>query len=281
MSGAEQRTGAARGAEDGEQVLTDAVAAAERVFGPELEAAYALGSLAHGGFAPLVSDVDLALVLTEVNEHTPSGIAEIRARTPGALAERLSVFYADWSGVRAGRPEPGRLPAIDRLDLLESGRLLYGTDRRTGAEPPGRHELVRCGAEFAADRFDPAYLREIRDPAALPGRGVRAVTKLVLFPVRFLYTLREGRIGHNQAAGTWYRGAARDLVLAALDWREHGLPADPVPLLESELAGLYLEFLDAYIDAVPEFAEQLRVVRSGLTAPDRPAAPRARGTAGE
>ncbi|WP_020498166.1 hypothetical protein [Sciscionella marina] len=268
MTGPGQRSGSARGTEDGEQVLAAAVAVAERVFGPGLEAAYALGSLAHGGFAPLVSDIDLALVLTEVNEHTQRGIAEIRARTSGALAERLSVFYADWPGVRGGRPEPGRLPAIDRLDLLESGRLLYGTDRRAGAEPPGQHELVRCGAEFAAERFDAAYLRWVRDPSALPGRGVRAVTKLVLFPVRFLYTLHEGRIGHNEAAGRWYRGPARELVLAALGWRESGLPADPVPLLERGLSGLYLEFLDAYIEAVPAFAERLRVVRSGLTAPD-------------
>ncbi len=36
-----------------------------KVLGPRLVAAYALGSLAHGGFSPLVSDVDLGLVLTD------------------------------------------------------------------------------------------------------------------------------------------------------------------------------------------------------------------------
>lgn len=45
---------------DGNGVLADAVAAYRVVLGDRLVAAYALGSLAHGGFSELVSDVDLA-----------------------------------------------------------------------------------------------------------------------------------------------------------------------------------------------------------------------------
>jgi hypothetical protein len=47
----------------GEDVLARAVAAYEAALGSRLIAGYALGSLAHGGFSPLVSDVDLGLVL--------------------------------------------------------------------------------------------------------------------------------------------------------------------------------------------------------------------------
>jgi len=49
----------------GEDVLARAVAAYEAALGSRLIAGYALGSLAHGGFSPLVSDVDLGLVLQD------------------------------------------------------------------------------------------------------------------------------------------------------------------------------------------------------------------------
>ena len=49
----------------GEAVLDLAVAGAETAFGLRLEAAYALGSLAHDGFSSLVSDVDLGLILSD------------------------------------------------------------------------------------------------------------------------------------------------------------------------------------------------------------------------
>jgi predicted nucleotidyltransferase len=44
-------------------VLARAVVAYQAALGPRLIAAYTLGSLAHGGFSRLVSDVDLGLVL--------------------------------------------------------------------------------------------------------------------------------------------------------------------------------------------------------------------------
>ena len=47
----------------GEAVLAQALAAYRAALGSRLVAAYALGSLAHGGFSPLVSDVDLGLIL--------------------------------------------------------------------------------------------------------------------------------------------------------------------------------------------------------------------------
>ena len=49
----------------GEKVLTAAVASARDVWGERLVAAYALGSLAHGGFSIHVSDIDLGLILAD------------------------------------------------------------------------------------------------------------------------------------------------------------------------------------------------------------------------
>jgi hypothetical protein len=59
-------TGLVRGtADQGKAVLVRAVAAYRAALGSRLIAGHALGSLAHGGFSPLVSDVDLGLILED------------------------------------------------------------------------------------------------------------------------------------------------------------------------------------------------------------------------
>jgi hypothetical protein len=142
------------GAEFGERVLTEAVAASEEVLGARLTAAFALGSLAHGGFSPLVSDVDLGLILADPplpsDDDTVQMIAD-RVRTGSSdLHQRLSVFWGTPSTLQ-GRGDGGRFPPLDRLDLLEHGRLLKGQDIRDGMVRPSRSELLIVGAEFALD----------------------------------------------------------------------------------------------------------------------------------
>lgn len=270
MSAAEDPSG-------GELVLRIAVEAASEVLGEQLAAAFALGSLAHGGFAPLVSDVDLALILRDVSAGTSADVDAIgrlvRQRHPGRLSERLSIFWADWDGVRTGRFDHGRLPPVDRLDLLESGRLLHGDDQRTPAQSPEADELVINGAEFAVSKFDDAYFADVQDPARLLAQGARATTKAVLFPPRFLYTLNTHRIGRNDDAVAWYSttGKAPALALAALTWRHHGIQniAQAATLAAEHLTAMYLEFLDAYIPATtaagrPDLSARLRERRRQL-----------------
>ncbi len=53
-----------------------------------------------------------------------------------------------------------------------------------------------------------------------------SITKAILFPVRFVYTLRTGRIGLNEDSARWYAaeglpGSA--LALQALEWRNDGI----------------------------------------------------------
>ena len=50
---------------EAEALLAQSVDAFRAALGDRLVAAYALGSLAHGGFSALVSDVDLGLILAD------------------------------------------------------------------------------------------------------------------------------------------------------------------------------------------------------------------------
>jgi hypothetical protein len=66
-------------------------------------------------------------------------------------------------------------------------------------------------------------IEEIRSPDLLIAHGVRRLTKLVLFPVLFLYTVATGRVGTNERAVARYLGddeaPSSTLVAAALAWR--------------------------------------------------------------
>jgi hypothetical protein len=245
--------------EDGEAearaVLDEAVRWARLLLGTGFGAAYAIGSLAHGGYAAGVSDVDLALVV-----RTAGPWSWFRVRAVGALtrircgrgpAERLSVFWGRWRDVHHGAAGRVRLPAVDRLDLLEHGRLLAGTDRRAGAVPPTHEELVLDGARFAVRWYDGARIATLRDPAALAEQDARTVTKTVLFPVRFLATLHTGRAGSNADAVRWYveehRGPASPLVAAAARWRETGVGPEAPALLAEHLGTLHGEWAADHI----------------------------------
>jgi hypothetical protein len=258
----------------GEAVLAQALAAYRTALGPRLIAAYALGSLAHGGFSPLVSDVDLGLILAD----PPRLRDRITIRTVGnavrgggsALHERVSVFWGTPSTLR-GQAGGGRFPPLDRLDLLEYGRLLAGTDARDGVARPGQAELLVAGAEFALGYLGGAPkaterlrgwarhgprgadpVTEIRTPSLLVSGGPRHVTQAVLFPVRFLFTAATGGVGTNAAAAEHYLAdadaPATELVAAALAWRRQPPPDDEAAaLLGRELIPLYMYYIDDHI----------------------------------
>src|SRR5581483_7079694 len=202
--------------DDGEAVLAEAVAAFRAALGPRLLAAYALGSLAHGGFSPLVSDVDLGLVVADPPATDDPDRIRAAAETVKAagspLHQRLSVFWGTPAMLR-GEIAGGRFPPLDRLDLVENGRLLAGDDVRTDVAVPTADELLVAGAEFALDFLGPGQgagsgeaglgslivdgqrvMEKVRRPEGLVAEGPRHLTKIVLFPVRFLYTAATGRV---------------------------------------------------------------------------------------
>lgn len=255
-------------------MLTRAISAYRAALGSRLIAGYALGSLAHGGFSPLVSDVDLGLILHD--PFTAKDVTSIRKvarrlRAGGsALDERLSTFWGTPSTLQ-GQRRGGRFPPLDRLDLLDHGRLLTGVDARACVARPSQVELLVAGAEFAlaylgGTRKLPGRLRdwahlpahdsnaldEIRAPSRLVSRGPRRLTKIVLFPVRFLFTAETGQVATNTLAARHYLASANapaaTLVAAALTWRLEA-PADDeaIALLGRELIPLYVHYLDDHI----------------------------------
>jgi hypothetical protein len=259
----------------GEIVLARAVSAYRAALGSRLIAGYALGSLAHGGFSPLVSDVDLGLILHDPlrpdDGMTIRKVARSVQAGGSALDQRLSVFWGTPVTLQ-GQRRGGRFPPLDRLDLLEYGRLLTGRDVRAVVARPNDAELLVAGAEFAlgylgakgaglSDRLrgrarlrprDGSALDEIRTPSRLVARGPRRMTKIVLFPVRFLFTAETGRVGTNTVAAEHYLASvyapAATLVTAALAWRRDP-PADDdaTELLSRELIPLYIQYLDDHI----------------------------------
>jgi hypothetical protein len=113
-------------AEPGWRVARVACQRANAALGARLISAYAIGSLAHGGFAPDVSDIDIAVLV-------------------------------------GAPPEAARLGAIDRLDLIEHGVLMHGIDRRAdNGVRPTCDELVAETAAFLSywetQRRDPDEL---------------------------------------------------------------------------------------------------------------------------
>ena len=282
-----------------EAIFTEAVDAYRAALGDRLVAAYALGSLAHGGFSALVSDVDLGLILADPVQwqdgDTIEAIAETQKSAGSVLAERLSVFWGTPATLR-GECEGGRFPPLDRLDLIENGRLLAGVEARSGLARPTADELLINGAEFALEflagvrggststaarlgSMHPATqgaIEEIRVPSLLLAHGVRRVTKLVLFPVRFMFTAATGRVGTNDEAVGWYLAAvdarSKSLVRDALAWRA-AAPEDrsaATRLLREQLVPLYLRYIDDYIDRLaaagePELVRGFEQWRDRLT----------------
>jgi len=237
----------------GEHLLAAALDLARQTWRDRLVAAYALGSLAHGGFSA-VSDIDLGVVLGDPLLGTDSEgvirlIASIKS-TDKPFADRLSVFWGSIASL-SGASQGGRFPPLDRLDLIRYGRLLAGSDVRSNLTSPTRKELVLAGAEFALWRLaTDEVIGQLQNPEALARLDPKSLTKLILYPVRFMFTARTGQVGRNEAAVEHFVAAAKSasarLAHLALGWRNGGPVDSDTDAMQAIAAGvlpLYQEFL--------------------------------------
>ncbi len=251
----------------GEIVLKEAVSQAKKEFGSRLLACYALGSLAHGGFSPLVSDVDFGIILTSpLTSRDDSQIEKIKSHVKNlqiALGERLSIFWGSVASLK-NEESGGRFPPIDKLDLIQHGKLLAGNDVRksTRLPEPKQRELEVAGADLAVNLLGtPEIIEEFSQPSKILDQGVRHLTKVVLFPVRFLYTASTGNMGRNDIAVTYYldnnKGNKALLARQAFRWRCEPPKDrdDTIKLLERALIPLYLQFIARYYPQMLHYQE--------------------------
>ena len=161
--------------------------------GSSLVEAYKLGSLAHGGFSDSYSDIDVGLLLncTEVPTAMPAFIAE--AKTLDAdHGKKLSVFW--------GNPEFnwGRLPVIDRLDLLDHGvSLLSGIKPafRRPSEDEIHHEQLQ-----SIERSWKSRLPELGRLRSLEPKDRKPYIRAILSAARLIYTWDKLAVGSNDRA---------------------------------------------------------------------------------
>ena len=247
----------------GEDVLRDVVLVALDSLGERLIAAYAMGSPADGGFSPLVSDVDVGLILTDPIQESDAdsvvGVAENVRSIGSPLHGRVSVFWGTAESF-AGRATGGRFPPLDRLCLLEHGRLLKGNDVRSGLTPPNHTELLITGARFAVELLAEDVLACARQPDRFVEAGIRWTTKFGLVPGPFS-AYRQNRPGGNQrGCSSVLFGAERSAryrpVRAAFDWRTNPPSAEcALAMLTNDFVPLYVYYLTDYIQRLESIGD--------------------------
>jgi hypothetical protein len=176
-----------------------------------------------------------------------------------ALEIRYVAVYVAGQLTTRERPDLAHAsaPESDRYEeLLVNPTLLTLVQQRGNIDCGGMRYLILQVLST------PEVTAELRDPATLADASVIRLTKMVLFPVRLLFTARTGQVGRNEAAAEYFTavetGPAADLARNGLTWREEPPdPSDPVVLdsLEKGLLPLYRLFLDEYAVRLRQYGE--------------------------
>lgn len=155
--------------------------------------AYKLGSLAHGGFSNAYSDIDVGLLLNCADAPVRMAELIVEAKTLDAeYGKKLSVFW--------GNPEFtwGRLPQLDRLDLLDHGvALLHGHQPRF--RRPSREE-IRAELLRSIERSWKPRLPELNRLTELPAAQRKPYIRAILYAARLIYSWDNLAMASNDCA---------------------------------------------------------------------------------
>jgi hypothetical protein len=161
--------------------------------GSSLIEAYKLGSLAHGGFSNVYSDIDVGLSLN--CSEPPSQMSELVTEAKslnGEYGKKLSVFW--------GNPNFawGRLPVIDRLDLLDHGvPLLYGI--KPSFRRPSKDEIHREQLQ-SIERSWKSRLPELGGLTTLEEKNRKPYIRAILYAARLIFTWDSLVVASNDRA---------------------------------------------------------------------------------
>ena len=245
------------------QALVASISTAAHVaLNDRLIATYIMGSLARGKFSESASDIDIGLLLKHpllANDQTTIDalIAQSVSQYP-EVENAVSVF---WGSAESINGTSGKLEysPYDRIDLIDYGVLIEGSDHRDRLLRPSMKELEVEGVRTALSNFtDEERTREFGSPELMLARSDIYIAKTILFAARYIYIAREaGTAGHEITSQYYtenYAGDDARLVSLAYNLRlgsDAGLKARSsgrmIELLNSGLRPLYSNFLDIYI----------------------------------
>ena len=204
-----------------------------RALGSTLVDAYKLGSLAHGGFSAVYSDIDVGLVLS--CREPPAEMSEVIAGAKVLHAEygkKLSVFW--------GNPDFnwGRLPKLDRLDLLDHGVPLLHVGRPQFPRPIKqeiRDELLKSVEKSWKPR-----LPELNRLQELAPENRKPYIRAILYAARLIYSWENLAMDSNDRAVAYLHqvepfGLDLKPIDMALACRQEKCMADDVFKLHTDL----------------------------------------------
>jgi len=197
--------------------------------------AYKLGSLAHGGFSKIYSDIDVGLLL---NCNEPA------AAMPALIAEAktLDIEYGKKLSIFWGNPEFswGRLPVIDRLDLLDHGvPLLHGV--KPGFRRPTKDEIHQEQIQ-SIERSWKSRLPELSRLTTLEPKDRKPYIRAILYAARLIYTWDNLAVDSNDLAVEYLHqvqppGLDLKPIDMALACRKEKCSAEDVFALHTDLSG--------------------------------------------
>jgi hypothetical protein len=195
--------------------------------------AYKLGSLAHGGFSNMYSDIDVGLLLNSVKPPTEMSALIADAKTlDQEHGKKLSIFW--------GNPECpwGRLPVIDRLDMLDHGVcLLYGL--KAAFRRPTKDEIHQEQLQ-SIERSWKSRLPELDRLTALEAKDRKPYIRAILYAARLIYTWDNLVVASNDRAVAYLHqvqppGLDLDPIDMALSCRNETCTAEDVFALRPDL----------------------------------------------
>ena len=204
---------------------------------PAVVEVYKLGSLAHGGFSQIYSDIDVGVILSCASAPSEMDrvIAEAKA-LDGEYGKKLSVFW--------GNPDCnwGRLPVLDRLDLLDHGVPLLNNIKAVFSRPS--KEAIHFALRDSLDKSWMPKLDDLSRLAALEPKDRKPYIRWILYPARCIYSWDCLEVNSNDRAVEYLRkirpeGIDLQSIEMALACRQEKCAAEEVFLLKTDLHRLF------------------------------------------
>jgi hypothetical protein len=202
--------------------------------GSSLVEVYQLGSLAHGGFSSVYSDIDVAILLSCATP--PAGIdtwiTNAKKLNP-EYGKKLSTF---WGNPKCGW---GRLPVLDRLDLLDHGIPLIH-NRKAKFPRPGKAEIEGALLDSVERSWKPK-IRELSHLTKLDPADRKPYIRAILYPARLIYSWDALAVDSNDRAVDYLQrirpeGLDLEPIVLALECRRGHCAPEEIFALNVDLA---------------------------------------------